>query len=78
MDLGFNRFTGTLPSDLDRFYSLRNLALDHNEFVGTIPSTFPNIGNGRLETLALNNNKLTGSVPSDYQLLDKLGKSFSD
>jgi hypothetical protein len=77
MDLGYNKFTGTLPSSLGRFYALRHLALDHNDLSGSIPYEFVNIGNGRLETLYMNDNRLTGVAPGKFPLTDKLSKSFS-
>ena len=73
-DLGRNKFSGTLPADIgDKYIRLRHLHLDHNQFVGTIPPTYTQAGNGRLESLSLNSNLLTGSVPTNYELYHKLG-----
>ena len=74
MDLGRNQFSGTLPSDIgEKYVVLRHLYLDHNNFVGSIPTTFPGIGNDRLESLALDDNQLTGVVPGGHEILNKLG-----
>lgn len=74
MDLGRNQFSGTLPSDIgEKYVVLRHLYLDHNNFVGSIPTTFPAIGNDRLESLALDDNQLTGVVPGGHEILNHLG-----
>ena len=38
--LGFNYFTGTLPSDLEILRHTENLDISYNKYVGTIPSEF--------------------------------------
>jgi hypothetical protein len=50
----------------------RRLHLDHNQFNGTIPSSYMSIGNGRLESLSLNHNQLTGWVPDDFTIWNKM------
>ena len=73
MDLGRNQFSGTIPGDIgDKYVWLRHLYLDHNNFVGSIPTNFPKIGNNRLETLGLNDNQLTGVVPGGHQILNQM------
>merc|ERR1712238_420663 len=72
-DVGRNLLTGKLPSDLgESFVSLRHLHLDHNDFRGTIPSSYNKVGNGRLESFSLNHNRLTGTVPGDREHYNKL------
>jgi len=71
-DFGRNDFTGTLPEDFGLWAEVRALYMDHNKFTGTVPSTFPGMGNGRLEALTLNHNLLTGYVPDDWVLKNKL------
>lgn len=66
-DLSFNKFSGTLPADMGvDFVRLRNLYLDHNEFVGPIPESYAAIGDNQLWNLYLNDNALTGSVPTGW------------
>ena len=75
LDLGRNRFTGTLPTDLgEKFVELRHLHLDRNQFTGTFPSSYLNVGNKRLETLTIDHNQFTGILPSDHFFIHKLGK----
>jgi len=67
-DLGRNKFTGTLPDDIgEKWVELRYLWMDHNQFSGTIPYSYPTVGNGRVEVLSLNHNQLTGWVPGHFQ-----------
>jgi len=66
LDLSYNRFSGPLPDDLEKYVTLRMVYLDHNQFQGTIPSTYVNIGRGRLMQLTLDNNRLCGGVPSGW------------
>ena len=40
MDLGVNRFTGTLSPSLSQLTALGYLALNSNLFTGTVPSEF--------------------------------------
>ena len=59
MDLGRNKFTGTIPLDLETEYvRLRHLNLDHNNFSGN--ANVINAGDGRLHSLLLNDNQFTG------------------
>lgn len=67
LDLSFNRFSGTLPSDIGvDFFSLRHLYLDHNQFEGTIPESYASAGRGGLVDLYLNDNQLTGGLPTSW------------
>jgi len=67
LDLGRNSFSGTLPYDLgERFVALRSLHLSHNNFVGTLPDSYINAGNGRVTDISIEYNQLTGAVPGDH------------
>ena len=73
LDLGNNLLTGTLPVDLgEKFVELRHLHLDHNQFRGTLPLSYINVSNGRLEQFTIDHNQLTGAVPDDHELGNKL------
>lgn len=73
LDLGWNQLTGTLPVDLgEKFVALRHLHLDHNGFTGPLPTSYINVGNGRLEQLSVNDNQLTGEIPADRELTNKM------
>ena len=65
LDLGFNALTGTLPESLVKFNRLRRVYLNNNNFNGTIPISFPEMGNKKLTQLHLNDNDLSGEVPAD-------------
>ena len=70
-----NQLTGTLPSDMGLFAKLIHLKLDHNQFRGTIPDSWPTgLANGRLQNLYLNDNQLTGTVPDNWMYSNILGK----
>lgn len=72
-DVGRNQLTGRLPKDLgDTFVELRFLHLDHNDFRGTLPPNYNDVGNGRLEAFTVNNNRLTGYVYGNRKLYNKL------
>ena len=77
LDLGC--FNGTLPNDFgETAVALRQLYLDHNQFSGTIPESYINVGNGRLTALSLNRNNFTGEVPGDHMLKNTLGEYCSN
>ena len=64
-----NQFSGTLPDNLGSL-DLKNVHLDDNDFVGTIPSTFGTPPN--LEQLFLHGNKFTGTIPETLANPEKL------
>lgn len=73
MDLGKNKFTGTIPASLgENYVRLRHLHLDHNQLSGTVPSSIINAGDGRLNSLSLHDNQLTGALPGDHEFFNKL------
>ena len=70
-----NKFTGSVPDDLDRLEELRFIDISNNQITGTIPSYFTKMT--RLYSIALAGNKLTGSIPNfDMPSLDVL--DFAD
>jgi hypothetical protein len=72
-DVGRNELTGRLPPDLgETFVELRQLHLDHNDFRGTLPTSYNDVGNGRLEIFTVDHNRLTGYVTGERDLYNKL------
>lgn len=55
-----NQFTGSIPDDIGRLTSLRELNLNRNRLVGLIPASMANMS---LQLLDLNNNMLMGPIP---------------
>lgn len=75
MDLGHNKFSGTLPDELGtESVRLRHLFLDHNDFLGTVPESYVVAGQGRINTLYLNDNKLSGPFPGNGTLFQRMRK----
>mmetsp|Transcript_38149 Transcript_38149/g.92323 ORF Transcript_38149/g.92323 Transcript_38149/m.92323 type:complete len:470 (-) Transcript_38149:307-1716(-) len=73
MDLGYNKFDGELPPELGNEYvRLRHLYLDHNNFEGSVPESYINAGNGRIQTLTLNNNNFTGAFPGNHEVYNRM------
>ncbi|KAL7568835.1 hypothetical protein ACA910_007248 [Epithemia clementina (nom. ined.)] len=70
LDLSHNSFTGHLPLDWSegplQMFQMRHLFLNDNQFSGSIPDSYPSIGNGRMELFHAGNNQLTGTVPGNY------------
>lgn len=70
MDLSHNGLTGTLPVDWGERPSSMNRAklvmVDHNELSGPVPTSYPSMGNGRIELLHLSDNQLTGVMPGGF------------
>jgi len=75
MDLGHNKFSGTLPLELRTEYVLlRHLYLDHNDFLGTLPESDVVTGQGRINTLYVNDNKLSGPFPGHVTIFHRKRK----
>mmetsp|Transcript_8433 Transcript_8433/g.11088 ORF Transcript_8433/g.11088 Transcript_8433/m.11088 type:complete len:517 (-) Transcript_8433:113-1663(-) len=70
LDLSYNNFEGPLPRSWSegewRMRHIRNLFLNNNKFTGTIPTNYPQMGNGRMEMFHVGDNQLTGAVPGGY------------
>uniref|UniRef100_A0A2N9I3P3 non-specific serine/threonine protein kinase n=1 Tax=Fagus sylvatica TaxID=28930 RepID=A0A2N9I3P3_FAGSY len=70
LDLGYNKFTGPIPSSLVDLTKLVILLLDSNQINGSIPPEIGNLKN--LSVLYLSNNRLTGPIPSSLVDLTEL------
>ncbi|XP_011090307.1 receptor protein kinase TMK1 [Sesamum indicum] len=55
-----NQFSGSIPDDIGRLTSLRELNLNRNRLVGLIPSSLADM---KLDLLDLNNNMFMGPIP---------------
>jgi hypothetical protein len=70
IDLSFNNLTGSIPIDWiegrNILSGLHHLYLDHNMMSGSLPTTLPTIGNGRLEQMFLDDNRFTGVFPGGF------------
>lgn len=75
MDLGNNKFSGNLPTNLgEEYVRLRHLFLDHNNFEGPVPESYINAGNGRIQTLTLNDNNFSGAFPWNHEVFNRMRK----
>jgi uncharacterized delta-60 repeat protein/gliding motility-associated-like protein len=61
INMAFNGFTGSIPSELGNLPSLNFLSLAGNNLTGTIPSELGNLT--ALDLLDLSDNQLTGAIP---------------
>jgi Leucine-rich repeat (LRR) protein len=67
LELGGNRFNGTIPESLSRLRHLRHLTLCYNRLTGTIPASLSRLRN--LRHLTVHVNGLTGAIPADCNRL---------
>ncbi|KAL8093088.1 receptor-like protein 39 [Apium graveolens] len=65
VDLGFNVFSGGIPSSLFALQSLQKFTLSQNQFSGLLPN-FTNATWSQLDTLDLSGNNLSGSIPNSF------------
>lgn len=73
LNLRFNSFKGTLPSELTQLTSLHTLTMAYNALTGSIPSSIEDMTN--LQALLLSHNELGGNLyginfPSSIRRLD--------
>ncbi|MCD7465256.1 hypothetical protein HAX54_000922 [Datura stramonium] len=62
LNLTWNSFIGTIPSNLSYCKELRSLALEFNSLVGKIPDQLSSLS--KMNYLGLASNNLTGGIPS--------------
>ncbi|KAJ4883760.1 putative LRR receptor-like serine/threonine-protein kinase [Raphanus sativus] len=70
LDLSFNNFSGKLPPEISKMWSLKFLILAFNNFSGDIPKEYGDMPS--LQALDLSFNNLTGSIPSSFGRLTSL------
>ncbi|CAO2164367.1 unnamed protein product [Urochloa humidicola] len=71
LNLGFNRFNGTVPASLSRLWNLRYLGLDENRLTGTIPAELGYLT--CLEHLSLKDNLFdAGELPASFKNLTRI------
>ena len=70
LSLGYNRLTGSIPSELGSLDDLSLLVLNDNQLTGPIP---PELGRlGSVHSLDLSGNALTGPIPRELGRLTEL------
>ncbi|PIN13320.1 Leucine-rich repeat protein [Handroanthus impetiginosus] len=76
LDLGENKFTGTIPSWLgESMQSLCILSLKSNKLDGFLPSSLCHLAN--LQVLDISGNKISGTIPECVKNFTKLSLNFS-
>ncbi|XP_050382265.1 receptor-like protein EIX2 [Argentina anserina] len=70
LDLGYNNFTGNLPTSLGHLKNLRYLKLWYNFFQSSIPESIGNLTS--LEEFYLANNQMGGAIPESFGKLSSL------
>eukprot|EP00253_Pinus_taeda_P009317 PITA_09317 len=71
MDLGTNGLVGEIPLQIGNLTGLTLLALDHNSFTGTVPSSLKMLQ--KMERLYMGGNYLQGNLPVQIGQLRSLG-----
>lgn len=74
LNLGFNSFTGPIPSYLSLMTSVESLDLSHNKLSGTIPRSLMNLSFLSMFSVAYND--LVGEIPFDGQFFSFQNSSF--
>lgn len=70
-DVSHNSLTGTIPKTISTwYYTIVNIKMNNNMFIGSIPSTIGPLT--KLNLMTLNNNMLTGTIPTQMSLLVSL------
>ncbi|KAI3719315.1 hypothetical protein L6452_20212 [Arctium lappa] len=70
--LSENKFSGTIPTSLEKLTTLKRLDLGYNLLTGTIPESLGNFTNSR--KFELSGNQLISSIPKSFENLMALRK----
>ncbi|XP_071701530.1 LRR receptor-like serine/threonine-protein kinase GHR1 [Rutidosis leptorrhynchoides] len=70
LDISDNLFNSTLPPDIGKVLSLRNLSLAGNNFSGSIPDWISGLSS--IQSLDLSRNSFSGPIPPSYTKLNNL------
>lgn len=70
LDLSYNKFNGTIPSDIVNLSKLIFLDLGYNSFNGTLPAELDQLK--ELQYMSLYNNNLNGTIPYQVTNLRKV------
>jgi len=70
LDIGNNNFSGPIPSEVGKLYSLEVIDMFNNSFSGSVPSELGLLSNAQKVMLEMNS--LEGSMPSELGLLTNL------
>ncbi|KVI10128.1 Leucine-rich repeat-containing protein [Cynara cardunculus var. scolymus] len=70
--LNDNKFSGEIPTSLEKLTDLKRLNLGYNQLTGTIPESLGNLTS--LREFDLSGNQLTGSIPASFGNLMELRK----
>jgi Leucine-rich repeat (LRR) protein len=74
LDLGQNKFSGTIPDAYGNITSLKNLYLDNNLLTGSLPT---GLTNNSLSLIYVHNNNLSGCYPTSYSEYCSKAYNFS-
>ncbi|CAN6208628.1 unnamed protein product [Urochloa humidicola] len=72
LNLGYNKFTGVIPSEIGQLKALLTLNLSFNNLYGEIPQSIGNLTD--MQVLDLSYNNLTGAIPSMLETLHFLSE----
>jgi hypothetical protein len=64
LELGFNKFAGTIMTEFGQMTKLSWLALNNNDFTGVVPTEFGNLVN--MTRLSFQDTLVTGTIPSQF------------
>merc|ERR1719282_992197 len=70
LDLSGNRFSGHIPSDIEKMQSLKEIMLYDNKLTGTIPNQITFLNN--VISISMSYNDFKGTIPSEIGKMEHL------